>query len=723
MSQTLPQPAAAAALSEHEAKALLAERGLCVPPGRLTESAAEAVAAAEQLGYPVALKIASPDVLHKSDVGGVRLGLRGPEAVAQAYQAVLAAARAAVPQARLGRVLVERMAAPGQEVIVGLIRDPLFGPVVMFGLGGVFVEVLRDVSFRVAPIDAAEARAMIDELRGAPILHGRRGQPPIDFDALVEVLLAVAGPTGLALTHPQPIAELDLNPVLVGPDGATVVDARIVLGPAESSTPAPRAESLSPSPQLLETMRAVFRPSSVAVVGASPEQGKLGYRAVANLIEFGYSGRIYPIHPRAAEVAGVPAYPSLAAVPDGVERAIICVPAEAVPGVVDQCVAKGVRVAQIYTAGFGEHSAAGRAVEQDLLARARRGGTRLIGPNCIGTYCPAGGLAPLPGTAREPGPVACVSMSGGLTYDIIRRGRVQGLRFSQAISIGNAIDLDPTDFLEYFAADPGTRMVVMYVETVRDGRRFFELLRRTTPSKPVVILKGGQTERGGAAAASHTGALAGDFAVWSATCRQAGAVQVGTLAELLDVALAFQLLPLPGGPGLALVGPGGGASVTATDAAVRAGLELPPFAPETAAGLRALGLPPGTSLVNPLDAPAGVLRVEQGRVLSRILDLAGQDPNVDTLVVHLNLVPILALNPLEITRGYVANMVDGVLALKARSSRPLALVLRSSGDPEQEQVVWHERDRALAAGIPVYPDLESAIVAVGRLWEYAQRRR
>ena len=732
--------------SEVEAKRLLAGLGLRVPAARLVRSADEAARAAEEIGFPVVVKVASPDILHKSDVGGVALNVRSAEQARAAFEQVTGSARRARPDSRVEAALVEASCpAGGVELIVGVVRDPSFGPVVMCGLGGVFVEILRDVSFRLAPITRADALEMLGELRGARLLDGVRGGQPVSREALADLLLTVAGPDGLASwAGDEAIEELDLNPVFAYADGVMVADARIVYaGEAPSHVGAMRpegaihcaptgsgpvgaqviaSESVAPA-SLKETMRAVFEPRSVAVVGASTDELKLGARAVKHLVDFGYGGELYPLHPRAAEIYGRRAYPRLADVPGEVERAIVTVAAEAVPGVIDECVAKGVKVAHIYTSGFGEVSAAGRALEGELLARAAGSGLRIIGPNSIGTYVPASGLSPTAGAERTPGHISYVSQSGGLTLDAVRRGCFQGLRFRQAISIGNAIDLDPADFLAYYADDPETHLIGAYVESVHDGQWLRAALEAAGRRKPVVVLKGGQTASGQRAAASHTGALASDFSIWQGLFRQTGVSAVQTIEELLDTLLGFQMLPPMLGPGVALIGPGGGASVTATDAADRQGLEVSPFAHETVDALVALGLPPGTSLVNPLDVPASVLRIEGGAVLGRVLDRAVNDPAIHALVVHLNLVAILALASTDLTAGFVRTMVEAVIAVKERTERPVCLVLRSSGEEEHEAVVRAERGRALAAGIPVYGGIEDALRALGHLYRYGQFRQ
>ena len=706
-------------VGEVDAKRLLAKAGLRVPAARLVRSADEAALAAQVVGLPVVVKVASPDILHKSDVGGVALGLATPDQARIAFEQVIASARRARPDARVEAALVEAACPPGGvELIVGVIHDACFGPVVMCGLGGVFVEVLRDVTFRPAPISRADAFEMLAEVRGAALLDGVRGRPPVDREALADLLLTVAGEGGLALraANGEILEELDLNPVFAYPDGAIIADARIVYATGQPLPPAP--------PPCEDTMQAVFAPRSIAVVGASTDDLKVGHRAVKHLVDFGYPGELYPIHPTAPEICGRKAYPSLAAVPSPIDRVIVAIAAEAVAGVIDECVQKGVKVAHIYTAGFGELNATGRALEHELLARAADSGLRIIGPNTIGTYAPASGLSPTAGAQQQSGSISYVSQSGGLTLDAIRRGCFQGLRFSKAISIGNAIDLDPADFLASYADDPDTHVIGAYVESVHDGRRLRAALESAAEArKPVVILKGGQTAGGQRAAASHTGALAGDFAIWQGLFRQTGVSAVQTIEELLDTLLGFQLLPPMLGPGVALIGPGGGASVTATDAAERQGLEVVPFAPDTVTALEALGLPPGTSLVNPLDVPASVLRIEGGAVLGRVLECAATDPRVQALVVHLNLVSILALASVERTAGFVQTMVETVIGLKGRTERPVCLVLRSSGEAEHEAVVRAERERALAAGIPVFAGIEDALRALGHLYRFGQFHR
>jgi len=313
-------------LTAAEAAIVCRAYDLPVVEDRSASNAEAAVAAANSIGYPVALKILSADISHKSDAGGIKLGLANDADVRRAFDEVQSNARAHDAKAHLDGVLVQAMAKGGREVIVGAITDPTFGKVVMFGLGGIFTEVLSDVTFAMAPVSPERARTMVSEIRGYQILAGARGEAPIDFDALARV---VSGVSQLVTDVPE-IAELDLNPVFVNSSGATAVDARIVIG---EPAPAPvRPERAA----IVKSMQRTMHPRSIAVIGASAEEGKIGYSVVRNLIDGGFAGPIYPVNPRLAEIQGLKAYPSIKDIPDEVEVAVFALPAALVAGALDQ---------------------------------------------------------------------------------------------------------------------------------------------------------------------------------------------------------------------------------------------------------------------------------------------------------------------------------------------------------------------------------------------------
>src|SRR5690349_10544108 len=465
---------------------------------------------------------------------------------------------------------------------------------------------------------------------------------------------------------------------------------------------------------VIEQFRPLFEPKTVAVVGASAKGGALPNVFIRRIREFGYKGQIYPIHPTAAEIDGLTAYRSLGETPDPVDYAYIAIAAAQVPPLLTQ--AKGrVRYAQVISSGFGEVDE-GKALQDELAGAARAGGMRLIGPNCLGIYTPRGRVTFAEIGPVDVGSVGIVSQSGGLGTDIIRRGLSRGLKFSGLITVGNCADIGPNDLLEFYLADPQTKVIGAYMETAKEGRRLFEILKDARAAKPVVILKGGRTSQGLAAAASHTGSLAGDDRAWVALSRQTGCVLAETLDEFLDILLGFQaLMPRTTHPTkrASLFGNGGGASVLATDYFARQGLDVVPFGKETIDLLAALKLPPGTSITNPVDAPVGTLQQDDGRVAEKILDIIYGSGKPDALVMHLNLSAFVGRTKPEV----LDNLVQAALRVQARypGQAHFVLVLRSDGEPVLEERRRAFRASAAALGVPVYDEIANAGRALAAL--------
>lgn len=459
--------------------------------------------------------------------------------------------------------------------------------------------------------------------------------------------------------------------------------------------------------RILNEYEALFAPKTVAVVGASTKGTALPNVFIRRIREFGYEGTIYPIHPTAAEIDGLTAYKSLGATPQPVDYAYIAIAAAQVPPLL--AAGKGrVRFAQVISSGFGEVDE-GKGLQEELAIAARAGGMRLLGPNCLGIYTPRGRVTFAEIGPRDVGHVGIISQSGGLGTDIIRRGLNRGLKYSGLITVGNCADLGPTDILEYYLADPQTRVIGLYIETAKDGRRLFETLREARAQKPVVVLKGGLTQQGRAAAASHTGSLAGDERVWRALARQTGCVLVETLDQFIDVLLIFQALaPNARKPTkrVVLFGNGGGTSVLATDYFARLGLDVLPFERAAIDALAAMKLPPGTSITNPVDCPVGTLQQDDGRVAEKILDIIYGHGSPDALVMHLNLSAFVGRTKKEV----LDNLVDA--ALRVQKHHPgkahFVLVLRSDGEPTLEERKREFRARAVALGIPVYDEMANA---------------
>jgi acetate---CoA ligase (ADP-forming) subunit alpha len=442
--------------------------------------------------------------------------------------------------------------------------------------------------------------------------------------------------------------------------------------------------------------QALFEPESVAVVGVprTPRPGQLFLQA---LLDPGYRGRIYPVNPNAEEILGLPCYPSVTSLPEAVDLAIIVVPAAAAISVVQECAEKGVKVAVVFTAGFSElGTEEGRAREAELVAAARRGRLRLVGPNCMGVYVPKSSLGSFPAMPSERGPIAFISQSGSLSNVTVWNGSERGLAFSKVISVGNQADLNISDFLEYLAEDPETEIIAAYIEGARDGRRLWRALAEAGRRKHLVVWKVGRTRSGARAARSHTGALAGEAEVWSGLLRQAGALQVGDLEELLDVLVALRHLGRPTGRRMAIVAGPGGPAVSAADACEEAGLELAQLSPETQARLREVIGGAGTSVRNPVDVGlvlGGVAEMYRGAIEASI-----GDPGVDAVVV---------IGGAARAGGW-QDHIEGLARLARTTAKPILQVGFGPGDPAV--------DRALAReGIASFRSAERALRAYARI--------
>nr|WP_281351648.1 CoA-binding protein [Propylenella binzhouense] len=479
----------------------------------------------------------------------------------------------------------------------------------------------------------------------------------------------------------------------------------------------PAAAGPDPAGSSLETFRPLFEPASVAVLGASAKEVGIANTFIRRMKDFGYPHAIYPIHPSAGEIEGLKAYPSLAATPEPVDYAYVAMGAQRIPEVLAAAAGR-CRIAQVISSGFGEVED-GKALQEDLVAAARKGGVRVLGPNCLGTYSPRGGLTFPVGAPKEVGTIGIVAQSGGLSTDIIKRGQWRGLRFSGVVTIGNSADVKPHELVDYFMADPQTAAIGLYLEDVKDGRAFFDLLRSERATKPVVILKGGRSGRGREAALSHTGALAGDDRAWDSLAAQAPVALVKTVDAFIDVLLALQHLKLrPGKPthSVTLFGNGGGSSVLGTDAFAEVGLDVSPFEGETRRLLEAMKLPPGTSVANPIDTPVRTLQEKDGWVAGEILDIVYAHARPDAVAMHLNLAAFVG-------RGSV-DPIDNLFAVVEETQRKwpgiahFCLALRSDGSPELDEKRRHYRDKARAADVPVFdeiPAMALALAAIGHL--------
>ncbi len=466
-------------------------------------------------------------------------------------------------------------------------------------------------------------------------------------------------------------------------------------------------------------IEAIFHPRSIAVVGASANPDTPGYDYVRSLQEFGYEGRIYPINPNGGEILGLPVYPSLRDVPGGVDYVISCIPNEYVVGLVADCAGAGVKALQLFTGRFGETGRPeGVALERELLAAARAAGVRIVGPNCMGLLYPRLGISFRTDMARDGGSIGFLSQSGNLLFELTHFGGPRGLRFSKAISYGNALDLNECDFLDYFALDAETAVIGAYVEGVREGREFVAALKRASARKPVVVLKGGRTRAGERTAASHTAALAGSAAVWNAAAQQAGALPVDTVEELIDMLIAFDRMKPGAGRRLAMVGAGGGRSVLTADLCEELGLSVPalPADVERKVAERAPDL--AGWVTNPVDQS---ILAGSGLGGAQVLEWLDESPEIDMLVANVG-------EPWAFGRpnaeAIVRRVTERFTQVASRTSKPFAVVLGPSdyADEASWRLVSDARERLVEAGVALFPSVERAVRTLAALARYWDRR-
>lgn len=576
-------------LTEAESKLLLKCYGVPVVSERVVRTAADAVRQARETGFPVVLKALGSALPHKTERGLVRLNLPNARDVRSAAQQVIRAAGS-----NLEGLLIQPMLHGKREFVAGLFIDEQFGPVVMFGLGGIFTEALEDVVFRIAPLDEAEAGRMLDELRSGALLGAFRGERPVNRGQLIQVLVGLS-----RLSEEQPdVREVDINPLLVGADGqVTAVDALVILG----GHPVLPAKRPPVDPHAIGNL---FHPRSVAFVGASAEFGKWGHSLFSILVAGHYQGSIYPVNPKGGTIAGRPVYKTVLDIPGTVDLAVVTIPAAGVRHLIPELQTKGVKNMLLISSGFSETGEQGRQMEEDLVREAREAGIMILGPNTMGIcnphhsfYCTGTHTWP------KPGSISLVAQSGNLGTQLLVFAENEDIGIRAFSGSGNEAMITIEDYLDGFELDERTRTVVLYIESVKNGRRFLESARRVGRNKPVIVLKGGRTDAGNRAAASHTGALASNFRIFEAACRQAGIVLVDQPMELLDLSAAFSSLPLPRGNRVGIVTLGGGWGVVTADLCAEQGLVVPPLDPDMITRIDRI-LPPYWSRSNPIDLVA-----------------------------------------------------------------------------------------------------------------------
>lgn len=476
---------------------------------------------------------------------------------------------------------------------------------------------------------------------------------------------------------------------------------------------------------MLDELNPLFYPKSLAIVGVSNDERNIGYTFLKSIRHFGFKGMLYPVNPQFTEILGHRVYSNIRDIPGSVDLALIMVPAKVVPSIVMDCLVKGVKGVEIFSSGFNETGdEEGQRLEKQIIDIAKQG-IRVIGPNCFGVYCSRSRITFLAGLdfPKRAGAVAFFSQSGGRSIEFATMAGSLGIGLSKVVSYGNACDLNEADFLEYFALDKETKIIGAYIEGVKDGQRFFDIARQI--SKPVIVWKSGLTKNGARAVASHTGSLAGEERIWEGFFRQSGVIQVKSLYEVMDTVISLLYLPRNTGRRVAIIGGGGGLSVTAADACSQAGLEVPLLDLQSQLKIKSFLPSAGTSNKNPLDFGAPVT---PPITLERLMTVAAEAPNIDTIIVIQGVSRIYSMmsrfsrNP----KQAINDMLDAPLKIKRQFGKPVIVIL-PPGQSNVKAVTWEKKRRNirnyyLGAGIPTFPSLDRATKAVAKLIKYYVRK-
>jgi len=469
--------------------------------------------------------------------------------------------------------------------------------------------------------------------------------------------------------------------------------------------------------EIRDNMEAIFHPHSIAFSGitmSNPDHWTRNF--LKALLAFQFQGPIYLVNPKGGEIDGLKVYEKFTDIPGNVDYVISTVPASASPGLVTDCVSKGAKAVHFCTSGFSETGMAeGKKLEARLTELAHRTGIRIIGPNCLGIYCPESRLSFRQDFSLESGPVGLIFQSGGNVVNIIKRVEYRGVRFSKVVSYGNACDLDESDFLDYFADDPATRIIALYIEGIKDGKKFRQAVQKAVKEKPVVLLKGGITEGGARATAGHTGSMAGSKEAWDALCRQLGIIRVNSIEEMAGILVTLVLMPEPAGRRVALFGFGGGASVLITDEFGKRGLEIPPF-PEKLMN-QVLEFTPiaGNILRNPIDYSQALTKAEN---LAKTLRIIAEWQDIDLIIAFFSLI----WNP-ALLRARLPLMTEGMLEEGRKTGKPMAIVAETSTMPEEAELIAPFIRKCASYGFPVYHSFASAANAINSVLNYNEWRR
>lgn len=675
-----------------------------------------AAMAASEIGFPVVAKLCGDAIAHKTERGLVRLKLATAQAVSEAAADLLAAAR---PDDGPVTVLVAPMVQGNRELIAGVVRDPQFGASVMLGIGGILAEAIADVVFRPAPVDRVTAHEMIADLATQKLLGEFRGEAAVDREKLVDVLVGL----GKLASERSDIASIDVNPLIVRADGVPIaVDALVEIGEPDTSIATAR-----PRPTDAQ-FAALFEPKGVVVTGASTHPGKFGFVSLHNILAGGYTGGVYGTNLQGENVLGIQTVADIEQLPDdAIDLVFVCTPASANPALLRACAAKGVKAAFLTSAGYGEAGEEGKKAEKELIALADELGILLAGPNGQGVVStPVNLCAQIVAPYPPAGKIGVASQSGNFVSSFLNWSRSSGVGISRAVSAGNAAAVTVADYLDYYADDEATAVGLAYVEGITDGRTLMTRLASVARRKPLVLVKGGATEGGAQAAASHTGALAANDKVFDGFCRAAGITRAETVEEAFEAAATFATQPFPQGPNVVIMTTAGGWGVVTSDAITRDGQLKLMELPEDLLAQIDTKLPPRWSKGNPVDCAGGETR----DTIPEVLEMIALHPDVHA-VIYLGIG--IQSNQARLLREggfYPDHGIDRIVAYHERQDQRFAEAAeelsRRTGKPiltATELAVADPENpgpaTVRATGRLCYPSGNRAVTALGHLYRAA----
>ena len=683
-------------ITEESSKSILKSYGVKVPPFALATSAEDAAKQAKKIGFPLVMKVVSPQILHKTDVGGVKVGINNVADVKKTFNDMYGRL-SKKKGVNVKGILLEKMVPKGVELIVGIQNDPQFGPMIIAGLGGVMTEVFKDVAFRMLPITTSDAKSMINELKGSKLLKGFRGSAPVDLNMVAKMLVDIGK---LGVDNADYINSIDFNPVIVYPKSHFVVDAKIILNNKF------KKNSISKTKPNITSMESFFTPKSVALVGASATPGKIGNSVLDALGKQDYKGKVYPINPKQKSILGIKCYPSLEDIPGKVDLVVVCIDLSACGPIMKACAKKGIHNVVIVSGGGKELGGDRAVMEAEVKELSIKHKIRVIGPNCIGMFNAANRLdCAFQGQERmirsKLGPVAFFSQSGTMGISMLESADLFGL--SKMISFGNRSDVDEADMIWYAANDPQTKVIGLYVEGFGDGRKFINTAKRVMKEtkKPIVIWKSGRTAAGAKQAASHTGSLGGSNAMIMGAFKQAGIISVDSYQQLVGVLKALAWQPSANGTHVAMTSNGAGPMIGGMDQLEKFGLTIGKLSPERVKKMKAhfpIAVPIHNG--NPADVGGGATAEDYKFVIQHFME----EKNIDIAMPWF----VFQDDPLEET------IVDYLADFQKKRKKPL--LVGCNGGPYTEKMVKLIEKH----NVPVYQDLRTWVEAAGALVQFGK---